>query len=377
MELSLYNSYYEIDLGALEDNYARIQSYVAPAQMMPVLKANAYGMGTVEIARTLVERCGCQVIACSQIFEGITLRENGIVTPDILIIGPVLDQSLPHAVHGNLQIPVFTPEGVYALSREASRQGKQAKAQIKIETGLNRIGVKPGEELDALIQAIRQCPNVEITGAYTHFAQAETPGDPFTLQQFRLYQQGIAQLQEQGFTLQYLHCCNTGATEWFSEAIQFSTHIRAGSLVLGYSDISDGSNPIQVRDMLSWRSQIFHIKRVYPGESVSYDQFFKPDKPTDLAIVGVGFADGLFCPMVRSGGSVLVNDTRTHFVDTCMDQCYIDVTGIDCKVGDPVTFWGFSPDHKAYLSPEEFSKYGQIYTAYTSACPDRIKKVYI
>lgn len=377
MELSCYNSYYEINLEALFDNYNKIKNYVAPAEVIPVLKANAYGMGTEEIAQALVGHCGCRVIACSQVYEGLVIRQGGILSPDIIILGPVMDHSLSHVVHWDLQIPVFTAEGVLALAKEAARQGKRAKAQIKIETGMNRIGVRPGAELESIIQTLRQCPNIEITGAFTHFAQAEYPGDTFTKQQYQIFQQGVHQLQEAGFALEYIHCCNTGASEWFSEAVSGSTHIRVGSLVLGYSDIADGSNPIGVRDMLAWRSYISHIKRVYPGESVGYDQFFKPEKPTDIAIVGVGFADGLFCPMVKQQGAVLVNDTRTHFIDTCMDQCFIDITGIPCKVGDPVTFWGYSPSGKAYLSPEEFSKYGQIYTAYTSTCPDRIKRIYI
>lgn len=377
MERSSYNSYYEIDLGALVENYGKIARYVAPVRIMPVLKANAYGMGTVEVAHALVERCGCRAIACSQVFEGLTMRENGLLTPDILVMGPVLEQALPLAVQWDLQIPLFTVQGVWNLNREAARQGKMAKGQIKIETGMNRIGVHPGDGLDELIRTIRQCPNVQVTGVFSHFAQAEIPEDPFTHRQFRLHRQAVDQLRRAGFDLRYDHCCNTGAAEWFSEAVQASTHIRVGSLVLGYSDIADGSNPIQLRDMLSWRSHIFHIKRVYPGETVGYDQFFKADKPTDLALVGVGFADGLFCPMVRSGGPVLVNDTRTHFIDTCMDQAFIDVTGIDCKVGDPVTLWGRSPSGRAFLSPQELSKYGQIYTAYTSVCPDRIKRIYV
>lgn len=377
MEPSCYNSYYEIHLDTLVDNYERIARFTAPAKVMPVLKANAYGMGTAEVAQALTERCGCPIFACSQVYEGLVIREAGILEPDILIIGPVLEQALPHVVRQNLQIPLFAPEGVFALSREADRQGRRVKAQIKVETGLNRIGARPGAELDAVIRAVRQCPNVEISGAFTHFAQAEYPGDSFTIEQYRRFQEGVAQLRESGFALEYVHSCNTGATEWFREAVEGSTHVRVGSLLFGYSDISDGSNPVQVRDMLSWRSYISHIKRVMPGESVGYDQFFKPDRPTDLAVVGVGFADGLFCPMVKKQGAVLVNDTRTHFVDTCMDQCFIDITGIDCKVGDPVTFWGYSPSGAAYLSPEEFSRYGQIYTAYTSHCPDRVRRIYV
>ena len=377
MELSCYNSYYEIRLETLWENYEKILRFTAPARVIPVRKANAYGMGTSEMAQMLVDICHCPILACAQVYEGLAIRQSGVVTPDILIIGPVLEQAMPHAVRWDLQIPVFTVEGALALAREAKRQGKRARAQIKLETGLNRIGIHPGEELEQLIQTLKQLSSLEICGAFTHFAQAEDRGDSFTQEQFRRFQLGVEQLRGAGFPLAYVHCCNTGATEWYREAVEYSTHVRVGSLLFGYSDIADDSNPVQVRDILSWRSYIYHIKRVMPGESVGYDQFYKPDRPTDLAIVGVGFADGIFCPMAKRQGAVLVNDTRTHFVDTCMDQSFIDVTGLDCKVGDPVTFWGYSPSGGAYLSPKEFSKYGQIYTAYTSHCPERIKRVYL
>lgn len=377
MDPTCYNSYYEIDLGALEENYQRISRFIAPTQTIPVLKADAYGMGTLELAQAFTQRCGCTLLACSQVYEALVMREGGVTGADILVIGPVPDQALPHVVRWDLQIPLFTCQGALALSREASRQGRTIKAQIKIETGLNRIGARPGEELQALIGTLLQCPNIQIVGAFTHFAQAEYPEDAFTKEQFARFRAGVQQLQAAGLQLDCIHCCNTGAAEWYTEALAFSTHIRVGSLALGYSDIADGSNPMGVRDMLSWRSCIHHIKRVMPGESVGYDRRFRPDRPTDLAVVGVGFADGLLCSMARNDGPVLVNDTRTHYIDTCMDQCFIDVTGIDCKVGDPVTFWGSSPSGRAYLSPQELSKYGQIYTAYTSHCPERIGRIYI
>lgn len=377
MDLTCYNSYYEVNLSVLEENFKKISRFIAPAQVIPVLKADAYGMGALEIARVLTERCGCRTLACSQTYEGLVLREGGITDAEILIMGPVLHDTLPHAVRWDMQIPLFTPERVRSLSREAARQGKTVKAQIKIETGLNRIGAWPGKQLQEVIDALHQCPNIQVVGVFTHFAQAETPEDAFTKEQFAVFKEGVAQLEEAGFHLSYIHCCNTGASEWYREALDFSTHIRAGSLVLGYSDIADGSNPMGLQEMLSWRTTASFIRHVEPGETVSYDRLFKAEKPTDIAVVSVGFADGILCAMARSHGPVLVNDQRAHYVDTCMDQCFVDVTGLDCRVGDPVTLWGYSPSGRAFLSPQELSKYGQVYTAYTSQRPDRIGRIYI
>ena len=181
MDLTCYNSYYEVNLSVLEENFKKISRFIAPAQVIPVLKADAYGMGALEIARVLTERCGCRTLACSQTYEGLVLREGGITDAEILIMGPVLHDTLPHAVRWDMQIPLFTPERVRSLSREAARQGKTVKAQIKIETGLNRIGAWPGKQLQEVIDALHQCPNIQVVGAFTHFAQAKTPSQKNSL----------------------------------------------------------------------------------------------------------------------------------------------------------------------------------------------------
>ena len=315
MDLTCYNSYYEVNLSVLEENFKKISRFIAPAQVIPVLKADAYGMGALEIARVLTERCGCRTLACSQTYEGLVLREGGITDAEILIMGPVLHDTLPHAVRWDMQIPLFTSERVRSLSREAARQGKTVKAQIKIETGLNRIGAWPGKQLQEVIDALHQCPNIQVVGAFTHFAQAETPEDAFTKEQFAVFKEGVAQLEEAGFHLSYIHCCNTGASEWYREALDFSTHIRAGSLVLGYSDIADGSNPMGLQEMLSWRTTASFIRHVEPGETVSYDRLFKAEKPTDIAVVSVGFADGILDGTIppekeRESLQVISSETR-------------------------------------------------------------------
>lgn len=375
MDLSYYNSYYEVNLPTIGENFRKIQAYIGKTQIMPVLKADAYGLGLVRIAQYLCQQCSVEVFACAQVCEGVTLRQNGITVP-ILILGPAPFHTLSYVVEYDLQIPVFSAEGLRQLDAEAKKQKKIARAQIKIETGMNRIGVKLGEPLDQLLAVLTECSNIEITGAYTHFVQADLGDDPFTRHQYMQYQAAVQQIEAQGISLTYRHTCNTPATEWFTEAVADSTHIRVGSLVLGYSDMEDGSNPIEVREALSWRSFITNIHTVYPGESVSYSRFFQPTVPTRVATVGVGFGDGLYNPLAKQSGPVLVNDTRTHYLDTCMDQCFVDVTGLDCKIGDEVTLFGYTKNG-VLLSPKEFAPYGQIYTAHTSATSFRTQKIYL
>lgn len=374
MRNSCYNSYYEIQLTRLQENFEKIQKFIGKTKIMPVLKANAYGMGTAEIAAYFVGHCPVEIFACAEVSEGVAIRNNGITTP-ILILGPAPAHTLPFAVDYDLQIPAFSVEGVQLLQQEAAAQKRIAKVQIKIESGMNRIGVKPGEPLAELLSEIRRSPNVALTGVYTHFVEADEGRTPLTERQFAIFQAAVQQITDAGFSLQYRHICNTPATEWYQEAVDASTHVRIGSLVLGYSDLEGGVNPAGVEEPLSWRASITHIHEIQPGETVGYSRFFTATEPMRVATVGVGFADGLHCALPKGHGPVLVNDTRTHYLDTCMDQCFVDVTGIDCKVGDPVTIFGYS-ENGTLLSAKELSAYGQIYTAFTSVASERIERIY-
>ena len=376
MIFSIYNSYYEINLRRIRENIQKIRAYHKNVDIMPVLKSNAYGMGTAKIASYIYNNCGINVMACAQVCEGIQIRRAGVDCP-ILVLGPVPDNAKSYAVENDLMPPVFTPEIAKKFQEEAELQHKSIDVQIKIESGMNRIGVRIGEDLEKLLDVISACPNLNVVGAYTHFVQADIIEDPFCHQQFDIFKKAAAQIEARGIKLKYKHICNTSASEWYQQAVDFSTHIRVGSLFLGYSDITDRSNPINVREVLSWRASITAINTVKKGETAGYDRYFKPDKDTRIAIAGVGFGDGLSNVKAKHGGPVYVNETLTHYVDTCMDQCFIDVTGIDCKIGDTVTIFGYTPKGKL-LSPKDFSsKYGEIYTGYTCVGGLRAGTVYL
>ena len=376
MIFSIYNSYYEINLQRIKENVRKIKLYHKNVELMPVLKSNAYGMGTAKIASYLYHNCGIDVMACAQVCEGIQMRRANVDCP-VLILGPVPDNAKPYAVENDLMPPVFTPDIAKKFQEEGELQHKIVEIQIKIETGMHRIGVDIGKDLEELLDVIEGCSNLKVVGAFSHFVEADIRDSEFTKQQFEIFKKGVEQIEARGIKLKYKHICNTSASEWFQEAIDFSTHLRVGSLFFGYSDIADSSNPINVKEVLSWRASITALKTVKPGESAGYSRYFKPDKETKIAIVGVGFGDGLSNIKAKHGGPVYVNDTLTHYVDTCMDQCFIDVTGIDCNVGDVVTIFGYTPGGKL-LSPQDFSpSYGEIYTGYTCVGGLRAGTVYL
>ncbi len=375
MDIGMYNSYAEIDLSAMKRNYEKIVKTVGEGVgMIPVLKANAYGHGTVEMARAMVQNLNVGVIAVSQPLEGIEIRNAGFWGIDILVMGGILPHQMRYALEYDLQVPVFTVEGAVALSAEAKRLSRVARVQIKIESGLNRIGIAPGDGLDELLDTISELGNIEVVGVFTHFSTATLESEPFTFVQHELFQKALDQMEPRRLPLKYIHCCNTGATSWFRQG--YHTHVRVGCLVMGYGSMDDFSNPLGVEEMLSFRAFITHIHDIQPGESCGYNRHFLADKPTTVATINIGYGDGIYRPMAQSGGPVLVGDTRTRYLATCMDQSFIDVTGIDCRVGDEVTIYGRSRGGAELSFCEIEQITGQTLVYPMVAIGNRVKRIY-
>lgn len=369
-----FNSYMESDVATLCENYKAIQKHVGPNKsVVPVLKANGYGFGDIEAAKALIP-LGANLIAVAQVCEGVKLRKNGIDIP-ILVLGGVSPNNIPYAVEYDIQTIVFTEENALRINDEAKKQGKVANVQLKLDTGMHRVGVVPGEKLAKFIEFAKTLNNIKIVGAFTHFACAETVNDPFTLEQYELFKKGIAQIKEDGFIdLKYIHCQNTGGTVWLKDDI--CTHCRPGAMMYGYCRMTDKSLPMPVNESMSLHGFITAINEIPVGESVGYDRYFMAEKPSRIATVGMGYGDAIYRPLAMKKGPVLVNDTRTNYVGVCMDQLFIDVTGIDCKVGDEITVFGHSKGG-AFLSAFEVADYAEtIYQILVSVNTSRVGRVY-
>ena len=378
MDLRYYNSYVEVDLDVIRSNIEKVKKHIGPdLGMIPVDKGNAYGMGTVPIARMLTQDFGADIISVAQIYEAAQIREAGMKDLEILIMGGIPFHAMPYAIQYRVQLPLFNKESVLALSKAARDAGvARVEAQIKVETGLNRIGVRPGQPMQELLDCIKQCGNIDIVGCFTHFAHATDYNNPFAKQQLECFKEGVAQIKADGWKLRYVHCCNTGATIWFEEARKLCTHVRNGSLYLGYSSMDDYSNPVGVKEPYSWRAFITNIHEIGPGESLGYDQYFKPDKKTMVATISIGYGDGLYRPMTMNKGPVIVNDTVTCYLGTCMDQTFVDVTGIDCKLGDEATIFGYSRGG-TLLSAFDLQKFtGQTFVYPICSPNQRVLRVY-
>lgn len=375
MNIEHYNSYLEVDLGIVSKSIATVKQHIEPhLNIIPVVKGNAYGMGLVEMSRFLLKHCP-DMLACGQVVEAAELRAAGIDN-EILIMSGIPTHALLKAIQLDLQIPVFNIETVQQISSIAREYNKCAKLHIKIESGLNRIGVKIGEPLNNLLTYIKKIDNVRIDGVYTHFSNATVVDDDFTLVQMNIFEKAVNQIKQAGIHPKFIHCRNTGAVSWLKENI--STHVRVGTLLFGFPGMDDGSNLLGLgKEPESWRAFITNISVLDKGDCCGYGHAFKADKPMRVATIDIGYADGLFRPLVVNQGPVLVNDTRTRYLSAAMDQTFIDVTNIPCNIGDEVTVFGYSRGGTPLELAELELIAGHTMTYLQSTLSQRVKRIYI
>ena len=381
MKENCYSSRIEIDLDKIGRNIEKIRAHTG-LDIIPVIKSNAYGSGTVGIANYVVRHCDVKLIAVARLFEAMQVIQSGCLEADILILGPLLPDAIPVAAEHGFAFPLFREEDAVLASREAKRLGRQSvKVHLKIETGMNRIGVKPGEALERLLRRVRELGNIEIDGVFTHFASSDEAnggqGNDFTRQQFSVFREGLRQLERAGFWPKYIHCCNTGAAIWMKEAWRYCTHVRTGSLYLGYSYIDHGWNPLGVEESGTWKANIVKINEISPGESAGYSQAFRPETPARVAVIDVGYGDGYLRGLAeRHGGVALVNGIRCPFVSICMDMAFLDVTDVDCKVGDEVILYGEDKNGNVLSGLEVGWMMGETRCAMLTHITERVARVY-
>ena len=375
MDIGFYNSYLEVDLSVIRNSIEKVKQHIEPhLGLIPVVKGNAYGMGLVEISRFFLS-FNPDMLACGQVVEAAELREAGI-NCELFVMSGVPYHALDKAIELDLHIPVYNIESVLHISKISRNKNKKAKVHIKIETGLNRIGIRPGEPLAQLLDYIKSIDNIDVQGVYTHFSNATVVNDQFTLKQLEIFNSAVEQVRNAGFSPKYIHCRNTGAVSWLRENI--STHVRVGTLLYGFAGMDDNTNLLNLeKEPESWRAFVTNINTLQPGESCGYGMSYTAEKPTRVATIDIGYADGLFRPLATNHGPVLVGDQRAKYLATAMDQTLIDVTDINCKIGDEVTIFGYSRNGAPLTLAELEKVTGHTMTYLQANISHRVKRVYI
>lgn len=319
----------EINLNAYRKNLEVIKSILDPeTQVMAVVKANAYGHGLEESART-IWTSGADQLAVINVDEGIALRVAKIKAP-ILILGYIENQDIRRALDFDLGISVFDIDQARRISDEARIVNRWAKVHFKVDTGMHRFGFDPIEAMDAISEII-QLEHIKVEGIYSHFADASNIS--FSKKQIMEMRNILFKLQQMGVNAWTTHMAATDATANYQEA-HFDM-VRVGLGVYGLTDKIEGLEPV-----LSFRTKIGQIRRLGPGESIGYGLTYKTDKPSKIAVIQAGYADGY--PRALSNNSeIIVRRKRAKVVGRiCMNIMMADVTGINAQPGDVVTLIG-------------------------------------
>lgn len=325
-----------IDMDAIRNNYRILKENVpAGVEVMPVIKANAYGHGMLETASALAGM-GAAHFAVALPEEGIELRLGG-VAGQVLVLGAAMPRAAEDCVRFGLTQTVFTPEMVSLLEREAEAQGREALVHLKLDTGMNRIGLRTEEEADALAAALASAPHVRATGIYTHFADADNPlpdggMNPFTRAQLKRF----CELRAHFNPDIPAHVANSAMSLLAPEA--YFNMIREGISLYGYPPVPTN---LPFTPALSWYTEIVHVKRVNAGESIGYGCTFIAPRDMLVATAAVGYGDG-YHRAVSNRGAMLVHGRRAPIVGrVCMDQTMLDVTDIPgVQVGDETVILG-------------------------------------
>ena len=350
----------EIDLQAFQHNLQTLRKYLDPqTQIMAVVKADAYGHGAIPCARIAVESGAANYLGAGVIEEGIELRENGLNAP-ILILGSIFPDEAEDLVRHNLATILCTQPLAQALSKEAEKQDKTVSVHIKVDTGMNRLGISP-ENLPALLDQVRNLKNLKIEAVSTHFSSADDEDLSVTQAQLEKFQTALTILQKEGVHTPIVHCANTSALFKFPES-HFNM-VRPGLILYGVLPspslrpvIDQGENPFQ--PVMQWKSQIILLKPIAKNQPVSYSGSFTTQRDSLIATLPIGYADGLH-RMLSNKMDVLIRGRRAPQVgNICMDMILIDVTDVpDVQAGDEVVIFGRQEDQM--ISVEELAMEGQ------------------
>ena len=329
----------EISFDALRSNLEIIKKSVK-TDVLCVIKANAYGHGDVPVAREL-ERLGVSHFAVASADEAAHLRESG-VTGELVVLGACLDDCFDCAAEYDVSLAVCDPGFARRLSAFAQSKGKRMKVHIKLNTGMSRVGIDCLRPEDApktagIIKDIAALPALDIRGVFTHFCVSdEADGASFTDLQYKNFISVRRELDKMGVSVGKWHCANSGAI--INRPDLALDMVRAGIVLYGCYD--GFGKPNGFTPLMSLKTVITQLRDIPAGTSVSYGRTYVSETPRKTAVISIGYGDG-YPRSLSNKGSVIVCGKRAPIIGrVCMDQTIIDVTGIDCKVGDLVTVLG-------------------------------------
>jgi len=356
-----------IDLGNVSHNIREIKKLTgAGVKFMAVVKADAYGHGAVDLSRAIEGEV--DYLSVSSVHEAVELRRAGIKKP-LLILSETSPANSKHVVEHDLIQTVYTTKLADAISREAYKANKAVRVHFKVDTGMGRVGVQLSEAAE-VFSSIASLQNIKIEGIFTHLAKAEEKNG-FTVEQLRRFKEVTLMLGRKNIIL---HAANSAAAIYHRES--HLDMVRIGLAMYGLYPPGGLKDGISLKPALEFKTRVVYLKRVPAGTTLSYGSTYVTGRPTTIATIPAGYADGL--PRLLSGrGQVLIKGRRYPIVGRiCMDMTLVDVQDSKIDIGDEAVMIGRSGSEE--LSADDMASLaGTISYEIICGIGKRVPRIYV
>lgn len=368
MSFTGYNTWIEVDLGAIRSNVRRLGE-ISRRPVMAVIKANAYGHGLVEVGRAALQ-AGAAWLVTARLDEALALRQAGIASP-LFVLGFTPPERVPEAAAAGVRLAVYDDGLAAAYSAQAQASGERLFVHAKFDTGMGRLGAAPEAGIE-FISRLKQLPGLEVEGVFTHMAEADDPIQPTTDEQLDRFDRLLEALRANGLRPPLVHAANSASTLYFPRAVY--DMVRPGIAIYGLNPSAEAPLKEGFHSALTWKARLASVKMIPPGHGIGYNFRYRTTREERIGVCAVGYADGF---RRRLGNSALVGGRRVPVVGgVCMDQCMLQLDEVpEARIGDEVVLIGRQGD--ARITPEEIaSDWGTSCYEVVSGLAARVPRVY-
>lgn len=340
MDQNRHRIWADISLRTIEENYEAIRAHIGGRPILCVVKADAYGHGAAEVVKRLERHCPAY-FGVATVGEAVELRHNGVSTP-ILILGYVDENDADALMEYRITPTVHDEEAARVFSDWAAANGGTIECHLAVDTGMSRIGFDSHNPEDAVrrMLAVSQLPGLSITGIFTHFPEADAPsGNDFTRAQIARFKKVCMGLEQAGLHLRWKHCANSAGLACYDDP--YFDLVRAGIVLYGYQPSPSLQTGLAIRPAMTVKARVAQVRRLYPGQTVSYGRTFTANRECSIAVITAGYADGYL--RTGSGQAVVEIDGQICPVRgrICMDMCMAELPdGLPVHHGDEAVLFG-------------------------------------
>jgi alanine racemase len=325
----------EIDTGAITHNFEQIQKMVKCPKVLYILKANAYGHGLLRIAQHL-ENLGAAYFGVAYLEEGILLRKAGITTP-ILVLGGIIGNQIPFFLQYDLTITASSIDKLHQIDTTAAQMKIQAKVHLKIDTGMERIGIHY-YSAEKLLEESLNVQNCTIEGIYSHLANADEEENTYSRVQIRRFKRVLKFYKDRNIPRPLVHLGNSAGTLKYEE-VHFDM-VRVGLLLYGVYPSAELKSEILIIPALSWKTRVVYFKVIQANHPVSYGGTWQSKTQTRLVTLPVGYGDGYFRAMSNKAHVIINGNKYSNVGNICMDQMMVNIHWDSAYNGDEVILIG-------------------------------------